>query len=179
MICLFHLFQAATRFPQGIEMQSKPIYGQTSKTLAANVHNQEKIFLADRRENTRPNREEKLEPTEIETGPAEASVGQTNRGYVDENFTTPFNSSIDTSTKTTTMSDENGIDTPTKTTTMSDESVCCLSTVASNTSLGSPSPTDDLGKCDDDPPIDSPRFTTRLAWSLAEEEETCEEQSTF
>eukprot|EP00105_Crassostrea_gigas_P044580 XP_019928728.1 PREDICTED: uncharacterized protein LOC109620535 [Crassostrea gigas] len=155
---------AATRFPQCIEMQSKPIYGQTSKTLAANVHNQEKFFLADRKENTRPNREEKLEPTETETGPAEVSGGQTNRGYVDENFTTPFNSSIDTPTKTTTMSDENE---------------CCLSTVASNTSLGSPSPTDDLGKCDDDPPIDSPRFTTRLAWSLSEEEETCEEQSTF
>lgn len=160
-------------------MQSKPIYGQTSKTLAANVHNQEKIFLADRRENTRPNREEKLEPTETETGPAEVSGGQTNRGYVDENFTTPFNSSIDTPTKTTTMSDENGIDTPTKMTTMSDENECSLSTVASDTSLGSPSPTDDLGGSGTPPPIDTHRFNSTLAWSLAEEEETCEEQSTF
>lgn len=160
-------------------MQSKPMYGQKSKPLPVNVHNQEKFSLVDKRETSPINRDEKLESSDIETGSADVSGGQTNRGYIDENFTTPFNSSIDTPTKTTTMSDDNGIEKPTKTTTMSDENECCLSTVASDTSLGSPSPTEDLRKCDDDLPIDSPRFTTRLAWSLAEEGETCEEQSTF
>lgn len=145
-------------------MQYKSVGGQTTKTLAASVHNQEKCSLADKRENSLTKREEKLESTEIQTGPAEVSGGQTNRGYVDENFTTPFNSSINTPTKTTTMSDEN-------------ES--SLSNVASNTSLGSPSPTDDLGECDTHPQIDIHCLTTRLAWSLAEEEENCEEQTTF
>lgn len=160
-------------------MQSKPIYGQKSKPLPANVHNQENFSLAEKRETSMINRDEKLESSDIETGSADVSGGQTNRGYIDENFTTPFNSSIDTPTKTTTMSDENGIDTPTKMTTMSDENECCLSTVASDTSLGSPSPTDDLGGSGTPPPVDTHRFTTTLAWSLAEEEESCEEQSTF